>query len=212
MDFFKQVASIFLHVDDHLQTIISQYGAFTYALLFVVIFCETGLVILPFLPGDSLLFAAGAFSARGALHPAALIVLLSIAAIVGDACNYFVGSMVGRRAFQKNYRFLNQKHLAAAEKFYEKYGSKAIILARFVPIVRTLAPFVAGVSKMDYRTFGFYNVIGGILWVSICVIAGYFFGNIPVIQKNFEIVIIAIIVISIAPAAFEFLRSRRKRA
>ncbi len=206
MQFLQSVVDVFLHIDTHLQALIIQYGTFTYALLFLVIFCETGLVVMPFLPGDSLLFAAGAFAARGAFHPALLFVLLTVAAILGDACNYALGHKLGRKVFSGKYPFLNHSHLMGAELFYEKHGGKAVIFARFLPIVRTLAPFVAGVGKMKYRKFAVYNIIGAIVWVGLFVFGGCLFGNIPAVEEHFSLVIVAIIGLSVAPPAIEFIR------
>jgi membrane-associated protein len=186
MDWISGIVDLFLHLDDHLREVLRDYGAWTYLILLAIIFCETGLVITPFLPGDSLLFAAGTFAAprmvEGQLEPAALnvlllFVLLSAAAILGDTVNYWLGAWIGPRAFSGHYRFLKQKHLDRTRRFYEKYGGSTIILARFVPIVRTFAPFVAGVGAMNYTRFIAYNVIGGLLWVAIFVFGGYFFGN-----------------------------------
>ena len=199
-----------LHIDEHLNTIISQYGLWTYAILFAIIFVETGLVVMPFLPGDSLLFAAGAFASRGSLNPFVLTVLLSGAAVLGDTVNYWIGRYIGPRAFTTESRFLNKKHLDRAHAFYEKHGGKAIVFARFVPIVRTFAPFVAGVGAMNYPRFLFYNVTGGIAWICIFVWAGYFFGNIPTVEKHFELVIFAIIGLSVLPMVWEYLKGRRR--
>ncbi|MCX7857172.1 MAG: DedA family protein [Deltaproteobacteria bacterium] len=196
-----------LHIDKHLSVIIAEYGAWTYLILFLIVFLETGLVVTPFLPGDSLLFAAGTFCALGAIDISTTIVLLSFAAILGDTVNYWAGAIVGPKVFSKeNVRFLNKKHLERTHEFYEKYGGKTIIIARFVPIVRTFAPFVAGIGKMTYSKFLIYNIIGGIAWVLICTFAGYYFGNIPFVRSNFSIVIVAIIVISIMPGIIEFLK------
>jgi membrane-associated protein len=207
MELIKQIIDLFLHLDKYMGTVIAQYGWMTYLLLYLIVFLETGLVVTPFLPGDSLLFAAGTFAARGYLELSWLIILLSIAAIIGDTVNYWIGHYMGPRVFG---RFLNQEHLVRTEQFYEKYGAKTIIIARFVPIVRTFAPFVAGIGKMNYGRFISYNVIGGIAWVLICVLAGYFFGNIPMVQKNFTFVILAIIFISILPGIIEVWRQRQQ--
>jgi membrane-associated protein len=210
MDLIKRLIDLIVHLDQHLVELVSHYGSWTYAILFVIIFCETGLVVTPFLPGDSLLFAVGALSATGALDPLVLVVLLSIAAIGGDTVNYWVGHKIGPRVFQKESSlFLNKKHLERTHEFYEKYGGKTIIFARFIPIVRTFAPFVAGIGSMTYGRFLLYNVVGGVVWITIFVYAGYFFGNIPVVKQNFTLVILAIIVISVAPAVIEYLRHRR---
>ncbi|MBL8235439.1 MAG: DedA family protein, partial [Bryobacterales bacterium] len=186
-------------------------GIWTYAVLFAIIFCETGLVVTPFLPGDSLLFAAGAFAALApeTLQIGALLILLSVAAILGDTLNYWLGRWVGPRAFSGKIRFLKQEHLDKTQRFYEKHGGMTIILARFVPIIRTFAPFVAGVGAMNYGQFLYYNIVGGIAWVVICTGAGYLLGNIPIIKENFEIMVLAIVAVSVLPLAWE-LRPGRK--
>ena len=211
MDFLKQALDVFLHIDRHLAQITRDYGTWTNALLFAVVFCETGLVVTPFLPGDSLLFTAGALASLGSLNVWALFLILSLAAILGDTANYWIGAKIGPRAFDGTIRFLRQDHLRKTEEFYEKHGKKTIILARFVPIVRTFAPFVAGVGSMTYGTFLAYNVIGGVAWVAICVFAGFFFGNVPVVKKNFSLVVLAIIAISMLPLAWEWWKHRRAR-
>ena len=211
MDLVKQLVDVFLHLDRHLADFVREYGTFTNVILFGIVFCETGLVVAPFLPGDSLLFTAGALAALGSLNVWVLFLTLSLAAILGDTANYWIGKKIGPRAFDGSIRFLKQKHLRKTEAFYEKHGKKTIILARFVPIVRTFAPFVAGVGSMTYGTFIAYNVIGGVLWVAICVFAGYFFGNIPVVKNNFSLVILAIVVLSTVPIAWEWWKSRRKK-
>src|SRR3989339_72977 len=211
IDFWQFIlASVdfFLHLDRSLQGVIAQYGTLTYVILFAVIFAETGLVVTPILPGDSLLFAAGALSVSTGLNPVFLFLLLSLAAILGDAVNYTVGAIIGKRAFSGDIKFLKKEYLDKTHAFYEKYGNKTIVLARFVPIVRTLAPFVAGVGRMTYRHFGTYNIVGGIFWVGLMISSGYFFGEIPFVKKNFEIVILAIIFISILPAIFEYWKAR----
>ncbi len=209
MEFIGKLVDLFLHLDQHLNDIIGQYGTWTYLILFLIIFCETGLVVLPFLPGDSLLFAAGAFAALGSLNVFWLFVLLSIAAIAGDTVNYWLGYWLGPRVFHRdNVRFLNKKHLDRTHAFYEKYGGKTIIIARFIPIVRTFAPFVAGIGSMTYWRFIAYNVIGGVAWVAICVFSGYKFGNLEVVKKNFSLVIVAIVLISVLPMLIEYLRHR----
>lgn len=209
MELIANFIDIFMHLDKHLSSVIQNYGALTYAILFLIIFCETGLVVTPFLPGDSLLFAVGTFTAIGALDVSVVFVLLTIAAIAGDTVNYWIGNFVGPKVFYKDdVGFLNKKHLERTHQFYEKYGGKTIIIARFVPIIRTFAPFVAGIGSMSYGRFLSYNIIGGTLWVAICVFAGYFFGNIPIVKQNFSIVILAIIFISIMPGVIEFLRHR----
>lgn len=212
IDAVRALIDFILHVDEHLSSIIAQYGGWTYFILFMIIFVETGIVIMPLLPGDSLLFAAGAFAARGTMNPIVLIVLLSIAAILGDTVNYFIGKKVGPRIFLRDSRFIKRKHLEKTQAFYQKYGGKAIVFARFVPIVRTFAPFVAGIGTMEYKKFVFYNVTGGIAWVTIFVVLGYFFGTIPAVEKNFELVIFAIIFLSILPPIIEYLRSRKSPA
>jgi membrane-associated protein len=212
MDWVKQFVDLFLHLDTHLGQVISQYGTWTYLILFLIVFCETGLVVTPILPGDSLLFAAGTFAALGDLDVRLMILLLVVAAIVGDTVNYWVGAAIGPRAFQGNHRFLKKEHLDRTHAFYEKHGGKTIILARFVPIIRTFAPFVAGVGAMSYGRFLTYNVVGAVLWVGLLVLAGFFFGNIPVVRENFTIVILAIVAISVMPIAVETLRGRRRTA
>jgi membrane-associated protein len=195
----------------HLSAIIQAYGTWTYLILFLIIFCETGLVVTPLLPGDSLLFAAGTFAAKGDLGVMWLFILLSIAAVLGDTANYWIGDYIGPRVFHKeNVRFLNKEYLDRTHRFYEKYGGKTIIIARFVPIIRTFAPFVAGIGSMTYLRFISYNVIGGVAWIAACIFAGYFFGNIPIVKQHFTIVISAIIVISILPGVIEFIRQRNE--
>lgn len=209
MELIAYFIDIFIHLDKHLSLVIQNYGTLTYLILFLIIFCETGFVVTPFLPGDSLLFAVGAFAAIGALDVTKSFVLLSIAAIAGDTLNYWIGNFVGPKVFHKeDVRFLNKKHMERAHRFYERYGGKAIIIARFVPIIRTFAPFVAGIGSMTYSRFLSYNVIGGILWIAVCVFAGYFFGNIPIVKQNFTLVIVAIIIVSIMPGIIEFIKHR----
>ena len=208
----RSIVDVFLHLDTHLSQVISQYGTWTYLILFLIVFCETGLVVTPFLPGDSLLFAAGTFAALGDLDVRLMILLLVVAAILGDTVNYWVGAAIGPRAFQGNHRFLKKEHLDRTHAFYEKHGGKTIILARFVPIIRTFAPFVAGVGAMSYGRFLTYNVVGAVLWVALLVLAGFFFGNIPVVRENFTIVILAIVAISVMPIAVEAIRGRRRTA
>lgn len=210
IDQVKFLVDFILHIDEHLTSIIAEYGIWTYAILFAIIFVETGLVIMPFLPGDSLLFAAGAFASRGSLNPFFLFVLLSIAAIIGDTVNYWVGRYFGPRVFRSESKLLNKKHLERAQEFYERHGGKAIVMARFVPIVRTFAPFVAGVGAMHYPRFLMYNVVGGVLWIAIFVWLGYFFGNIPAVEKNFELVIFAIIGLSVIPMVIEYWKERKR--
>ena len=210
MEVIQFLIDFILHMDVHLNEIISNYGVWTYGILFFVIFMETGFVVTPFLPGDSLLFAAGTFAALGALNPFYLFLLLATAAIFGDTINYSIGAFIGERAFSGEIKFLKQEHLERTQNFYDKHGGKTIILARFVPIIRTFAPFVAGVGTMRYRKFIAYNVIGGIVWVAIFISLGYFFGNIPFVRKNFELVIFAIIAISFIPPIMEFFKARRE--
>lgn len=204
-----EIVDLFLHLDEYLNEIIRDYGAWTYLILFLIIFLETGLVVTPFLPGDSLLFAAGAFAAQGSLEVGLLFVLLTIAAILGDTVNYQIGNYVGPRIFeQRRIRFLKKEHLDRTHAFYEKHGGKTVILARFMPIVRTFAPFVAGIGSMTYSRFLGFNVIGGVVWIAIFTFGGFFFGNLPFVKNNFEIVILAIIAISVLPGAIEFFRQR----
>ncbi len=212
MEALTQLIDIFLHLDAHLKPILETYGAWTYLLLFLIVFCETGLVVTPFLPGDSLLFAAGAFAASGSLSLTVLIISLIIAAILGDTVNYWVGDTIGPRLLAfKRFRLVKPEHLAYTHEFYEKYGGKTIIMARFVPIVRTLAPFVAGLGTMTYGKFMSYNVIGAVTWVVICTVAGYLFGNLPFVQENFSLVVLAIIFLSILPAVWEMWKARTVR-
>jgi membrane-associated protein len=213
MDLFSAFIDTILHLDDRLTHIVSLYGTWSYAILFLIVFCETGLVVTPILPGDSLLFAAGSLSARGALNPHLLFVLLSISAILGDTINYTVGHYIGPRVFHyEKSRIFKKEYLDKTHAFFEKYGGKTIIIARFVPIVRTFAPFVAGVGAMTYPRFILYNVVGGVAWVAAFVYGGFYFGNLPVVKRNFEIVILAIIVISVLPGVIEYLRARRPSA
>jgi membrane-associated protein len=211
MDLLRSVIDLFLHLDQHLSRVIADYGVWTHLILFVIVFAETGLVVTPFLPGDSLLFAAGTFAALGSLDLWLVVVLLVAAAILGDTVNYWVGAWVGPRAFSGNIRFLRKDYLDRTHAFYEKHGGKTVILARFVPIIRTFAPFVAGVGAMSYPKFITYNVVGAVLWVGLFVPAGYFFGNIPAVRNNFTLVILAIIALSVLPIALEAIRSRRSR-
>ena len=209
MDIINFLIEILLNLDKHLDLIIQSYGIWAYAIFFLIIFLETGLVVTPFLPGDSLLFAVGTFAALGSLDLKWLIIFLSLAAIMGDSVNYWIGYMMGPKVFNKEKsRFLNKEYLYRTHRFYEKYGGKTIVLARFIPIIRTFAPFVAGMGTMTYRRFFIYNVTGGFAWVVILIFGGYFFGNIPLIKKNFSIVIFAIIFISILPGIIEFIRHR----
>ncbi len=210
MEVINFLIDFILHMDVHLNEIISNYGAWTYGILAGVIFMETGFVVTPFLPGDSLLFAAGTFAALGSLNPVTLFLLLSTAAILGDTVNYHIGQYIGERAFSGEIKFLKKEYLEKTQVFYDKHGGKAIILARFVPIIRTFAPFVAGVGTMKYRKFISYNVIGGLVWVALFISMGYFFGNIPFVKKNFELVIFAIIAISFIPPVLEVLKARKE--
>jgi membrane-associated protein len=210
MEVINTLIEILLHLDKHLDSIIRSYGSWTYAIFFFIIFLETGFVVTPFLPGDSLLFAIGSFAALGSLDARLAIVLLSIAAIAGDTVNYWIGNFTGPKVFSKERsRFLNKEYLYRTHLFYEKYGGKTIVLARFIPILRTFAPFVAGIGAMTYSRFIVYNVAGGVAWVIILVLSGYFFGNIPLVKNNFSLVLFAIIIISVMPGVIEFLRSRK---
>jgi len=208
MEFLKSMIDLFLHLDEYLAKIITDYGAWTYAILFSVIFVETGLVVMPFLPGDSLLFAAGTFAALGSLNIGFLILLLIGAAFLGDTVNYSIGRYLGERAY--NIKWIKKEYFDKTHAFFEKHGGKAIFLARFVPIVRTFAPFVAGIGKMSYSYFITYNITGGVVWVMLFTFAGYFFGNIPFVRHNFEYVIIVIILISILPMVYEGWKARHE--
>ena len=209
MEWIQGFLDLVLHLGDHIDALVREYGAWTYGILFAIIFCETGLVVTPFLPGDSLLFAVGAVAAGGSLDPILVCALLSVAAILGDTVNYAAGYWIGPAVFTREDSWLlNKQHLERTHRFYEKYGGKTIIIARFVPIIRTFAPFVAGIGRMTYARFLAYNVIGGMIWICAFVAAGYWFGNIPVVKENFSLVILAIIVLSILPAVIEFLRAR----
>lgn len=215
MDLILFFVDLFLHLDEHLSTVISNYGLWTYLLLFLIIFMETGFVVTPFLPGDSLLFAAGTFAsaALGApLNIWVLLLLLCIAAVAGDTVNYWIGHYIGPKAFSGDIRFLKKEYLDRTHAFYEKHGGKTIVLARFVPIIRTFAPFVAGVGKMSYLHFITYNIVGGVTWVVLFTLFGYFFGNAPFVKDNFSLVVIAIIAISVLPAVFEVIKERRSHA
>jgi len=209
MDLIKQLIEMVLHLDKHLGELVNYFGLWTYFILFIIIFCETGLVITPFLPGDSLLFAIGALSASNQFNVVAIAIVLTIAAIIGDTVNYHIGKYIGPKVFHKdNVRFLNKKHLIKTHEFYERHGGKTIIIARFMPIIRTFAPFVAGMGSMSYARFIVYNIVGGVLWVMLLVFAGYFFGNIPIVKKNFTLVIMAIIFISILPGIIAYWNER----
>jgi membrane-associated protein len=208
------LVDIFLHLDKYLKVVLETYGSWTYLLLSLIVFCETGLVVTPFLPGDSLLFAAGAFARLGSLSMPVLILSLIAAAVIGDTVNYWVGHSLGSRLVNmkiKGFRLIKPEHLAYTHEFYEKYGGKTILLARFVPIVRTLAPFVAGMGSMSYRKFMSYNAVGGVAWVVLCTVAGYWFGNLPLVRDNFSLVVLAIVFLSLLPAAWEIWKARTMR-
>lgn len=212
IEFIKQLIDIFIHLDRHLNDVIKTFGVWTYLVLFVVIFCETGLVVTPFFPGDSLLFAAGAIASLGSLRVEWLFVVLSLAAIAGDTVNYQIGNFVGPKIFNKqNSRFLKKEYLDRTHRFYERHGGKTIILARFIPIIRTFAPFVAGIGTMRYLRFLSFNVIGGVMWCAIFIFGGYYFGNIPLVKRNFTLVILAIIFISILPGIIEYMKHKFRR-
>jgi membrane-associated protein len=208
MEWIKFFTDVFLHLDRHLAEVVGQYGTWAYLILLLIVFCETGLVVTPFLPGDSLLFAAGALSAAGSLDVHLVFVLLAIAAILGDTVNYWIGAWIGPRAFSGEIRFLKKEYLDRTHRFYERHGGKTIILARFIPIIRTFAPFVAGIGAMNYTRFIVYNVVGGVAWVAAFTYGGYFFGNLTFVKEHFSVIIVAIIVISVLPLAFELLRAR----
>ena len=211
----EAIVDVFIHLDTHLTELVATYGRWVYAVLFLIIFAETGLVVTPILPGDSLLFAAGALAATGALDIRVLLLLLTVAAILGDAVNYAAGSAVGPRIFRSIdrrswwQRMLNRDHLARTHQFFEKYGGKAIVLGRFVPIVRTFVPFVAGAGTMTYTSFALYNVAGAIIWVGICTVAGYAFGNVPLVRENFSLVALGIVGVSLIPIVAEYVKHRR---
>jgi membrane-associated protein len=211
MDFVRSVMDLFLHLDEHLNRIVTDYGVWTHLILFAIVFAETGLVVTPFLPGDSLLFAAGALAALGSLDLWLLVVLLVGAAILGDTVNYWVGAWIGPKAFSGHVKLLRKDYLDRTHAFYERHGGKTIILARFVPIIRTFAPFVAGVGAMSYPKFITYNIVGAVLWVGLFVPLGYYFGNMPVVKDNFSLVILAIIALSVLPIAVEAIKARRSR-
>ncbi|RPH50345.1 MAG: DedA family protein [Desulfobacteraceae bacterium] len=211
MEYLLKFIDIFLHLDQHLGLVIQSYGNWTYLILFLIIFCETGLVVTPILPGDSLLFAIGTFAAAGYLDIIKTLALLSAAAVMGDTVNYWAGSLIGSRVFHyEDSKIFRKEYLDKTHRFYGKYGGKTIIIARFVPIVRTFAPFVAGVGAMTYMKFLAYNVAGGLLWIFSITLAGYYFGNIPLVKNNFTIVIIAIVFISIMPGVIEYILNRRQ--
>ncbi|MCX5701169.1 MAG: DedA family protein [Candidatus Omnitrophica bacterium] len=212
MEFIKGIVEFIFHIDRHLDFVIKSFGSWSYLLLFLIIFAETGLVFTPFLPGDSLLFVVGAFAALGSFNIFWLFIILCSAAIIGDSVNYAIGKLIGEKLLLKgDHRFFKREHVERTHKFYEKYGGKTIILARFIPIVRTFAPFVAGIGKMSYLKFLVYNVAGGILWVAIFVLGGYYFGNMPAVKENFTVVIFVIIVVSVLPVAIEIWKGYRAR-
>ena len=212
MEYVKKFIDLFLHLDEHLGGVIEDYGAWTYLVLFLIIFCETGLVVTPILPGDSLLFAIGAFAADGRLDVFLVMGLLMVAAILGDTVNYAIGKYLGPRVFRSESSWwFRREYLERTHQFYERYGGKTIVLARFVPIIRTFAPFVAGIGRMSYTHFLIYNVVGGVIWVAIFVLAGYAFGNIPVVRRNFTLVILGIVFVSILPGLVEFARAKLRR-
>ena len=211
MEILTQGIEIILHLDKYLDTFTISLGPWIYSLLFVIVFAETGLVITPFLPGDSLLFAAGAIAARGSLSITLLMVLLFIAGVLGDAINYWIGRTLGPKVFKyEDSRFFKKEYLDKTHVFYEKYGAKTIILARFLPIIRTFAPFVAGIGRMSYKTFTFYNIIGAAIWVGGFLGLGYFFGNIPIVKENFSLVILGIIILSILPSVYEYYKAKKE--
>ncbi len=213
MELVQYAVDLFLHLDKHLEAVTQSYGSWTYLILFCIIFMETGLVVTPFLPGDSLLFGAGALASLGTLNPLLLFVLLGAAAILGDTVNYWIGKFLGPKLVRGDHpRLIKKKHLDRTHAFFEKYGGKTIILARFVPIVRTFAPFVAGIGAMTYSKFIAYNIIGGLAWVAICTSAGYYFGQMKVVKNNFSLVVLAIIFLSILPGIIEYVKHRREKA
>lgn len=211
MEWFMHIIDFFIHLDDHIGTLIQNYGGLTYLIVFLIIFCETGLVFMPFLPGDSLLFVMGIFSATGDLDLKLVLGLLFVAAILGDTVNYWVGHFLAAKVRRKEHiLFVKDEHLRRTQKFYDKYGAYTIIIARFVPIIRTVAPFLAGAGSMTYPKFIFYNLLGGTIWVLLFVLMGYFFGNLPFVEKNFSLVILLIIFISIIPIVTELWRNRHE--
>ena len=214
MDALRSILDVFLELDSHLLAVVDAWGPWTYAILFLIILCETGLVVTPFLPGDSLLFAAGTMAALypQTLNIVVLLVILTVAAVLGDTLNYAIGRWIGPRAFRIDRWFLKHEHLERTQRFYERHGGKTIVLARFVPIVRTFAPFVAGVGRMHYPQFLHFNVLGGLAWVLICTLAGYFFGTIPVVKEHFELVVVGIVLVSVLPVAWEMWAARRRKA
>ena len=213
MEYIQYIIDFIIHIDKHLFEIVSQYQFWTYLILFVIIFCETGLVVTPFLPGDSLLFAAGAIAAMegNPLNIFMLVLVLIVAAIIGDSVNYEIGKLLGHKVYERDYRFIKKEHLLKTHEFYEKHGGKTIIIARFMPIIRTFAPFVAGVGEMSFKRFVSFNIVGGVLWVTAFSFAGYFFGNIPVVKQNFTIVVFSIIFISLLPMVYAFVQAKFKK-
>lgn len=209
MEILNTLIDVFLHIDKNLAVVIAQYGVLTYGILFLVIFMETGFVVTPFLPGDSLLFAAGALAAMGSFDILLLYGLMLVAATAGDTVNYWIGHYLGPKVFEGNSKLLKKEYLEQGEKFYEKHGGKAIVLARFVPIVRTFAPFVAGVSKMHYGNFILFNIVGGVLWTTMFLFGGYWFGNIPFVKENFHYVVVAIVLISVVPIVVELFKKKK---
>ena len=209
-DLFHWFVDFVLHMDKHLDAIVRSMGLWSYALLFAVVFIETGVVVMPFLPGDSLLFAAGSIAALGSFQVVWLWALMALAAILGDTANYWIGHFVGPRVFREDVRWLKREYLERTQKFYEKHGGKTIFLARFIPIIRTFAPFVAGIGRMRYGYFITYNVVGGLVWTAIFTFGGYFFGNLPFVRENFSLIVIAIIVISVLPAVYEVIKAKRE--
>jgi len=209
MEFLAYFIDIFIHLDKHLSELIAMFGPYIYVVLFLVIFCETGLVVTPFLPGDSLLFVIGAFAAKGDFELGIVFAVLCAAAISGNMVNYQVGRIVGPKVFHGKTRFLKKEYLDRTHEFYEKHGAKTIVIARFLPIIRTFAPFVAGIGRMDYKRFTIYNIVGCVAWLGAFIFGGYFFGNVPIVKQNLTIVILAIVVLSFVPSVLEVLRHRR---
>jgi membrane-associated protein len=210
MEIVAYIIDIFVHLDVHLSELIAMFGPMTYVILFLVIFCETGLVVTPFLPGDSLLFVVGAFAAKGDFDVALIFALLSVAAVAGNMVNYHIGRYLGPRVFKGEVRFLKKEYLDRTHAFYDKHGAKTIVIARFLPIIRTFAPFVAGIGKMEYKRFVVYNLIGCMAWLGAFILGGYFFGNLPIVKKNLTIVIFGIIIVSIVPSVVEVIRQHRQ--
>lgn len=211
MDFIRSIFDFIIHIDVHLAEIINNFQGWTYGILFLIVFAETGFVITPFLPGDSLIFAAAAFAAKGDLNPWLIFAVLTIAGIIGDGVNYAIGNYIGPKVFTGNVKFLKKEYLDKAHAFFEKHGGKAVIFARFMPIVRTFVPFIAGAGSMTYSKFAFYNVIGAVSWVGLFTALGYFFGNLKVVEENFSLVVFAIIFLSILPPIIEYLKERKAK-